>query len=93
MAVTSGSARRVRNHPHARRRIRGLRRVPRAWKPAQTVREPEWVADDKNATPPELIEPPIVLGAARPVATTFPTVAGLATPGPASPQYAGPAAP
>ncbi|MGZ3461083.1 MAG: hypothetical protein ACXU86_21560, partial [Archangium sp.] len=63
----------------------GLRRVPRAWKPGATVREPEWVADDKDATPPELIEPPIVLGAARPVATT---VAGRS-----SPAYAGPAAP
>ncbi|WP_375768552.1 metallophosphoesterase [Archangium gephyra] len=63
----------------------GLRRVPRAWKRAQTVREPEWVADDKDATPPELIEPPIVIGAAR---TTAPRVAGRS-----SPEYAGPAAP
>ncbi|PTL83197.1 hypothetical protein DAT35_14460 [Vitiosangium sp. GDMCC 1.1324] len=61
----------------------GIRRVPRAWKPGETVREPEWVADDKNATPPELIEPPIVIGAARPVSTR---VAGLS-----SPEYAGPA--
>ncbi|HYH97795.1 hypothetical protein [Hyalangium sp.] len=41
----------------------GLRRVPRAWKRGETAREPEWVADprDKRATPPALIEPPIVL--------------------------------
>ncbi len=63
----------------------GLRRVPRAWKRGQTAREPEWVADDKNATPPELIEPPIVIGAAR---TAAPRVAGRS-----SPEYAGPAAP
>ncbi|WP_246357357.1 metallophosphoesterase family protein [Pyxidicoccus fallax] len=45
----------------------GIRRVPRAWKPGETVREPEWVADPKDtrATPPELIEPPIVLGATK----------------------------
>lgn len=42
----------------------GIRRVPRAWKPGETVREPEWVPDprDKHATPPALIEPPIVIG-------------------------------
>ncbi|WP_240359849.1 metallophosphoesterase [Pyxidicoccus trucidator] len=42
----------------------GIRRVPRAWTPGDTVREPEWVADPKDtrATPPELIEPPIVVG-------------------------------
>lgn len=42
----------------------GIRRVPRAWKPGDTVREPEWVADpkDRGATPPELIEAPIVVG-------------------------------
>jgi len=42
----------------------GIRRVPRAWKPGNAVREPEWVADPKDAraTPPELIEPPIVVG-------------------------------
>jgi hypothetical protein len=40
----------------------GLRRVPRAWKPGETVREPEWVPQDKAATPPMLIEPPIVIG-------------------------------
>ncbi|MDC0709963.1 hypothetical protein POL68_15925 [Stigmatella sp. ncwal1] len=41
----------------------GIRRVPRAWKPGETVREPEWVADpkDRRATPPVLIEPPLVL--------------------------------
>lgn len=41
----------------------GIRRVPRAWKPGETVREPEWVPDpkDKRATPPALIEPPIVV--------------------------------
>ncbi len=61
----------------------GIRRVPRAWKPGETAREPEWVPDDKDATPPMLIEPPIVIGAARPVA---PRVAGRA-----SPEYAGPA--
>ena len=63
----------------------GLRRVPRAWKRGQTAREPEWVADDEKATPPELIEPPIVIGAARPA---VPRVAGRS-----SPEYAGPAAP
>jgi len=42
----------------------GIRRVPRAWKAGATVREPEWVLDpaDKEATPPMLIEPPIVIG-------------------------------
>ncbi|MFL5344911.1 MAG: hypothetical protein ACJ8AT_08955 [Hyalangium sp.] len=41
----------------------GIRRVPRAWKPGETAREPEWVADPKDtrATPPTLIEPPIVV--------------------------------
>jgi hypothetical protein len=41
----------------------GIQRVPRAWKPGSTVREPEWVPDpkDKRATPPTLIEPPIVV--------------------------------
>jgi len=41
----------------------GIRRVPRAWKPGATVRDPEWVADPKDtrATPPTLIEPPIVV--------------------------------
>ncbi|MFP2909801.1 hypothetical protein ACLESD_33100 [Pyxidicoccus sp. 3LFB2] len=42
----------------------GIRRVPRAWMPGETVREPVWVADpkDSRATPPELIEAPIVVG-------------------------------
>lgn len=41
----------------------GLRRVPRKWKPAETAREPEWVADPKDgrATPPALIEPPLTV--------------------------------
>ncbi len=41
----------------------GIRRVPRAWKPGETARDPEWVADPKDtqATPPTLIEPPIVV--------------------------------
>lgn len=41
----------------------GIRRVPRKWKAGETVREPEWVADPKDtgATPPELIEPPVVV--------------------------------
>ncbi|MDI1483403.1 calcineurin [Polyangium sp. y55x31] len=41
----------------------GIRRVPRAWRPATSVEEPEWVADakDRRATPPALIEPPIVV--------------------------------
>ena len=41
----------------------GLRRVPRSWKPGETARDPAWVADpkDRKATPPTLIEPPIVL--------------------------------
>jgi hypothetical protein len=42
----------------------GIRRVPRTWKAGETAREPEWVADPKDtrATPPELIEAPIVVG-------------------------------
>ena len=41
----------------------GLRRVPRSWKPGETARDSAWVADpkDRRATPPALIEPPIVL--------------------------------
>ncbi|KFE61079.1 metallophosphoesterase [Hyalangium minutum] len=41
----------------------GLRRVPRSWKPGELARDPAWVADpkDRRATPPALIEPPIVL--------------------------------
>ncbi|MDC3960664.1 hypothetical protein KEG38_42825 [Polyangium jinanense] len=41
----------------------GIRRVTRAWKPASSVDDPEWVADprDRRATPPALIEPPIVI--------------------------------
>jgi hypothetical protein len=41
----------------------GLRRVPRSWIPGETARDPAWVADpkDRRATPPALIEPPIVL--------------------------------
>ncbi|WP_224241975.1 MATE family efflux transporter [Hyalangium gracile] len=41
----------------------GLRRVPRSWKPGETARDPEWVPDprDRRATPPALIEPPLVL--------------------------------
>jgi hypothetical protein len=42
----------------------GLRRVPRAWTPGDTVRQPAWIPDpaDSGATPPVLIEPPIVVG-------------------------------
>ncbi len=29
----------------------GIRRVPRAWKPGELARDPEWVSDDKKATP------------------------------------------
>jgi hypothetical protein len=43
----------------------GIRRVPRAWKPGATVREPEWVSADAKATPPMLIEPPIIVGGER----------------------------
>ncbi len=64
----------------------GLRRVPRGWKPGETAREPEWVSDDERATPPALIEPPIVIGAARTASST--RVAGRA-----SPEYAGAAPP
>jgi hypothetical protein len=41
----------------------GIRRVPRDWKPGETARDPEWVADPKDtrATPPALIEPPLVV--------------------------------
>jgi hypothetical protein len=41
----------------------GIRRVPRTWKPGETAREPAWVADpkDRRATPPALIEPPIII--------------------------------
>lgn len=41
----------------------GIRRVPRSWKPGETAREPEWVADpkDRRATPPALIEPPLTV--------------------------------
>jgi Calcineurin-like phosphoesterase len=41
----------------------GIRRVPRDWKPGETARDPEWVADPKDtrATPPTLIEPPLVV--------------------------------
>ncbi len=61
----------------------GIRRVPRAWKPGELARDPEWVPDDKDATPPALIEPPIVIGAAKPMS---PRVAGRS-----SPEFAGPA--
>jgi hypothetical protein len=41
----------------------GFRRVARSWKPGETARDPAWVADpkDRRATPPALIEPPIVV--------------------------------
>ena len=39
----------------------GLRRVPRKWKARSGGQGPEWEPDDKRATAPELIEPPIVL--------------------------------
>ncbi len=41
----------------------GIRRVPRSWKPGTAAREPEWVADpqDRRATPPALIEPPLTV--------------------------------
>ncbi|HVG59018.1 MAG TPA: hypothetical protein VNA24_10725 [Hyalangium sp.] len=57
----------VRLHIDGNGRLRifpiGIRRVPRAWKPGETAREPEWVADpkDRRATPPTLIEPPLTL--------------------------------
>ncbi|XXF81299.1 metallophosphoesterase [Myxococcaceae bacterium GXIMD 01537] len=41
----------------------GIQRVPRTWKAGETVRDPQWVAADKDATPPRLIESPIVIGA------------------------------
>lgn len=43
----------------------GLRRVPRKWKPRQGTTGPELVSDDSRATGPELIEPPIVMRAAK----------------------------
>lgn len=67
----------------------GIRRVPRAWKAGATVREPEWVVDpaDKQATPPVLIEPPLVIGArpdtpqvARDMSARGAVYAGMAPP-------------
>jgi hypothetical protein len=43
----------------------GLRRVPRKWKPRTGTTGPEMVPDDNRATEPELIEPPIVMCAAK----------------------------
>ncbi|NRD44219.1 metallophosphoesterase [Corallococcus exiguus] len=41
----------------------GFRRVPRRWKRGRSPEEPVWVPDptDMRATPPRLIEPPIVI--------------------------------
>jgi hypothetical protein len=76
----------------------GIRRVPRAWKPGEReARDPEWVSDDKDATEPELIEPPIVIGSARAESSraagvSSPMYAGLVA-GVSSPVYAGLAPP
>ncbi len=44
----------------------GLKRVPRKWKPRESERTPSLlVPDDAEATPPELIEPPIRVQHAR----------------------------
>jgi hypothetical protein len=44
----------------------GIRRVPRHWKERSMGKTgPELVADDPQATEPELIEPPIVMKKAR----------------------------
>ena len=43
----------------------GIRRVPRKWKDREGTEGPELVSDDPKATDPELIEPPIVMRAAR----------------------------
>jgi hypothetical protein len=43
----------------------GIRRVPRKWKERDGETGPEQVSDDPKATDPELIEPPIVMRAAR----------------------------
>ncbi|MCY1032763.1 metallophosphoesterase [Corallococcus sp. BB11-1] len=45
----------------------GLRRVPRRWRPGRSAEEPAWVPDpeDRRATPPALIEPPIVIGRSK----------------------------
>jgi len=43
----------------------GIRRVPRKWIPRAGMTGSELQPDDKNATEPELIEPPIVMQSAR----------------------------
>ncbi|RKG81221.1 metallophosphoesterase [Corallococcus terminator] len=45
----------------------GLRRVPRRWQRGRSPEEPVWVPDpdDHRATPPALIEPPIVIGRSK----------------------------
>lgn len=43
----------------------GIRRVPRKWKPREGTTGSELQPDDKNATEPELIEPPIIMQRAR----------------------------
>ena len=45
----------------------GIRRVPRRWRRSELVRDPVWVPDPKDtrATPPALIELPIVLGRSK----------------------------
>jgi hypothetical protein len=43
----------------------GIKRVPRKWKPREGTTGPEVQSDDPKSTDPELIEPPIVMKAAR----------------------------
>ncbi|WP_233595364.1 MULTISPECIES: metallophosphoesterase [Corallococcus] len=45
----------------------GLRRVPRRWQHGHSPEEPVWVPDprDHRATPPALIEPPVVIGRSK----------------------------
>lgn len=47
----------------------GIRRVPRKWKPREGLTGPELVADDADASAPELIERPIVMRKAAGVET------------------------
>ncbi|GMU05540.1 hypothetical protein [Corallococcus caeni] len=58
----------------------GFRRVPRRWKRGRGPEEPVWVPDpaDTRATPPRLIEPPIVIGRTK----ALPVKLGAGPPGP-----------
>ncbi|TSC26553.1 metallophosphoesterase [Corallococcus sp. Z5C101001] len=50
----------------------GFRRVPRRWMRGRPAEDPEWVPDpaDTRATPPRLIEPPIVIGRTKALPVT-----------------------